>query len=564
MQYLLFLLGFLTLFPRLNAQEPYFDYVLSDYHAQIHAIDWHNGRTLAGGSVRDCDRATIWLFDRKGALQWTRPVFDFGYSRVEAVLFDRQGDLLVAGYRAEADDYGAGDDGWRVEQFDSLGESRFLTPLFRRSEDENPFTTAVHLMELPDNRYVVAIGNRLAWLSPQGDSLFSRNYGEHRHVDLHLLNDSTLAMLAETDFSVLDLNGNLLQRYVHAQPLSALHVRHDTAWYAADNRLYFYHPAMNAPVALPLTGLSAVIDLSSDSAGLLLLAQESGEGAIISRRSNDGSEQARLSLDRYQIAPRQLLFTSDGYVLGGNKGSGCLNSACEYNLGFIQRLPAFSLPDTPRVDLAIDRVAVTGYGPPDTIATINHPQLGVIYQISMPIFLEFTFFNGGQDTVRSYVLGSQRLDGFNCAEYRFYREIESTAIAPGVRHTHPDVLHFFYLTGMGNRSLNGQFFVVAPNHHLDWSPHNDTYDLHLISGPEEAAIASLEVDIYPNPATDQVFLEMEGTALLAATLLDVNGRPLQKWSSSPLPLDRRKLPPGLYILHVQTSKGVAISPLVLH
>lgn len=84
------------------------------------------------------------------------------------------------------------------------------------------------------------------------------------------------------------------------------------------------------------------------------------------------------------------------------------------------------------------------------------------------------------------------------------------------------------------------------------------------SGPlstKSATVAQLQM--YPNPAHNEVRVEYLQGGIRALRLLDVLGRPVRQWTSAASPLVVADLPRGLYILQATTSVGLVSKRLVL-
>lgn len=84
----------------------------------------------------------------------------------------------------------------------------------------------------------------------------------------------------------------------------------------------------------------------------------------------------------------------------------------------------------------------------------------------------------------------------------------------------------------------------------------------LIYVEEDAAVLELAranqipapVQVYPNPASDRFWLSGEG--IQQVTLRDLYGRVLYTWEARPAEYELPNIPQGLYLLQVQTSRGL--------
>lgn len=71
--------------------------------------------------------------------------------------------------------------------------------------------------------------------------------------------------------------------------------------------------------------------------------------------------------------------------------------------------------------------------------------------------------------------------------------------------------------------------------------------------------------IFPNPAQDVVYLQSNGSPLLQAQLVDISGKPsshVVHHGSALIELNVSDLPPGVYTIHIETTKGWVFHKLV--
>jgi hypothetical protein len=74
----------------------------------------------------------------------------------------------------------------------------------------------------------------------------------------------------------------------------------------------------------------------------------------------------------------------------------------------------------------------------------------------------------------------------------------------------------------------------------------------------------LEVSVFPNPAKDRLSIQIYGVGTNAAiSLMDLNGKELTSTSfKGDGTLDLMNYSPGMYILRVQTAKGVVTKKII--
>ena len=78
-------------------------------------------------------------------------------------------------------------------------------------------------------------------------------------------------------------------------------------------------------------------------------------------------------------------------------------------------------------------------------------------------------------------------------------------------------------------------------------------------------VSTQTINIYPNPASGKVTVELVNTSVATVSLIDMNGRALSSYSfQSPVSsFDVSGLPSGIYFVKVASQTGIAISKLVV-
>ncbi len=82
--------------------------------------------------------------------------------------------------------------------------------------------------------------------------------------------------------------------------------------------------------------------------------------------------------------------------------------------------------------------------------------------------------------------------------------------------------------------------------------------LPLNTGLNENILNSQLVSVYPNPASNKVVVNVEGTKILSATMTDITGKTIRQINNvnqSQLTLDRNNLSDGIYLVEIRTAKG---------
>ncbi|MCF8461143.1 MAG: T9SS type A sorting domain-containing protein [Flavobacteriales bacterium] len=88
-------------------------------------------------------------------------------------------------------------------------------------------------------------------------------------------------------------------------------------------------------------------------------------------------------------------------------------------------------------------------------------------------------------------------------------------------------------------------------------------EIQLITGNDEVAMG--EISLYPNPTTGEVFLSNSSprNAVLSVEVIDTQGRLLSKETGSGISkVDMRTLSTGIYLLRIQTEKGMQVERVI--
>ena len=100
---------------------------------------------------------------------------------------------------------------------------------------------------------------------------------------------------------------------------------------------------------------------------------------------------------------------------------------------------------------------------------------------------------------------------------------------------------------------------------------NDTLPLYsfttdeLGTGIEEAVVANLEVNIFPNPATNQITIQSELTQIQSVSVYNAVGALVQRSAVQSLSVQLNlNQPQGLFLVHIETEKGTVVKKLIVN
>lgn len=112
------------------------------------------------------------------------------------------------------------------------------------------------------------------------------------------------------------------------------------------------------------------------------------------------------------------------------------------------------------------------------------------------------------------------------------------------------------------------FWTSSPNGFADFDHENDRSCLQILTNADEAQSAAKTVRVSPNPASEQVTVELEGgDKILELRLSDLQGSTLALQHSdgflSSVSMQIADLPSGIFLLEIKTEKGVFARKLIV-
>ncbi len=546
---ILLLLTFSTL---LTAQENY-QYVFHKNHSRVLDIAVDDARLAAGGSAETCYQPLLALMNRDGSLNWeVNPFGECGYCWIDDVAFAENDDILAGGNWNVADDTGTPLDGFAIARFDTLGNQlayRHLYPFFTHDP--------VNVMELPNGNIVAGINKYFFGFSPELDSLYGQTYdfesGE-AILKIEVLNDSSLLLLTPFQVLVTDFGGEIQQSVPAPEGMTLidLAVSGDELLFMSSTALYFYHLATAgiSSIDLPQTARKGIL-LQSDTVMVW--------GEAVYRL--DSNEEWQLLTEPYlnQKANVQMVY-ENGIVYRG--GIATLELEPEqtfyriFKTGFVESNTTLQSPPQP-----VKNLGLTGQ---INWELLNHN----VYQDVPEIFINtyhirvgVEVMNFGDDPVSSFVVGSEFLGGFNCAEGRMFAEAQVTLLPGESVFVEGEINEVKYSDSPNpNVTFERCFFVGAPDHEFDLNFGNN-HTCGAVFVDTQNLAEDLNLQLYPNPASDLLHVAITPQHPIEAyTWINAAGQVINSQKVAPtskLELTRPGLA-GMYFLRVVSQGKTAI------
>ncbi len=175
--------------------------------------------------------------------------------------------------------------------------------------------------------------------------------------------------------------------------------------------------------------------------------------------------------------------------------------------------------------------------------------------------LQWTLTNSGQDTIRTGMVATNYLDGFNCAEY-FNTQFMDTILPPGetIKRGFTVYENPYYPDGYKTKRL---LFAAFPNGHYDADFSDNLYRFsfkHIMTSSESELYLE-DIKIYPNPSSGDLNIQSDlHFPIQRMDLIDSRGQMV--WSRKMLPDGKQSIalnvPGGIYFIRLYSPTKVVI------
>jgi len=262
---------------------------------------------------------------------------------------------------------------------------------------------------------------------------------------------------------------------------------------------------------------------------------------------------------------------SEYYLVGTDYFSGSASSSSGLHNGFLQYFlspaeVAFGSDiGVASIDLAFDT------------AFISHNETLDLYYFVVRAALQLEVHNYGVFPFEgTFVLGSNRIDGINCVDERYY-EFHTENINAGESVVYEFMASDIQVYGGAppseynyNTEISRCFFTGAPDRQLDAYPANNRFCASInvsgvISDTENIEQKNSDIHVYPNPVKKQLFVERSEILVDKIEVLDMHGNSINcpiKEDLGNTSLDFGQLSAGVYILVVTTPQGIIVKRIL--
>lgn len=241
----------------------------------------------------------------------------------------------------------------------------------------------------------------------------------------------------------------------------------------------------------------------------------------------------------------EFIVTHNSFVFAGNSFSNQIG-LFSYPRSVLTKQQV--LPDIEFVDFNINKISIEYH-------TFQGDSIATGYFFTPEVIVK----NNGIDIINSFAVFADLHGGMNCAQNFFYQKITGLEILPGQSQT--VTLSRGYEENIKNNELC--FQLLAPNSKIETQVENNsickTFTITSVTNLRNA-----QTRIFPNPFSDDIYIENQELGDVQVELLDSNGRLiLQKTSkTNPIKLETNNLKPGIYIVKIRSSETTQTKTLI--
>ncbi len=269
------------------------------------------------------------------------------------------------------------------------------------------------------------------------------------------------------------------------------------------------------------------------------------EDENINLAKQHGKETATTVTFPKMLNETEFIVTNNSFVFAGNSFSNQIG-LFSYPRSVLPEQQV--LPDIEFVDFNTNKISIEYH-------TFQGDSIATGYFFTPEVIVK----NNSSDTIESFAVFADLHGGMNCAQNFFYQKITGLEILPGQSQT--VTLSRGYEENIKNNELC--FQLLAPNSKIETQVENNsickTFTITSVTNLRNA-----QTRIFPNPFSDDIYIENQELGDVQVELLDSNGRLiLQKNSkANPIKLDTNNLKPGIYIVKIHSSETTQTKTLI--
>lgn len=520
-----------------------YEYTFYNFETYISEIAINNG------NLATVSQSSVIYFDTAGNKKWERyfTSLESNSADFQRVFFDQEQNIVAAGPSSLGCDIIEPERDLFIIKLDTLGDTLFFTKFTFNSYDIGN----IAIIELMNSNYLIALDSNLIWLSAEGDSLKTKQFGYTRVKDLNLLNDSTLFLMTNQELALLDLEGNTLSQIDNTSDAIGNALINDSLYVLDKNNIELYTNQLLNKIIIPLPNLIEAYGITQDNQSIIIWGKEinSGRSKIFQYKNNEW-QILYTAPKSIEILTNVKAINNHYYLAGRNTwGGDAWNS-----LHFVKSTS--NLADTiSHHDLSFlaARTTLIEY---DTVlgggGTITY-------------HFEFDIQNNGTDTIHNFLISTGVFFSAFCSNFRFQVGSGNIILPPGEKITITSAQLLPYIIARVNGNPTSYcFFLAAPNHGFENNQENNKSC--STTSAKKIQLPSHFIRLFPNPSVDQVQIQTDNELSIESLhLYNIAGQ-LQNITSdinfNQATLHRNNLPAGLYWLKIQTKDGFVMKKVV--
>ena len=243
------------------------------------------------------------------------------------------------------------------------------------------------------------------------------------------------------------------------------------------------------------------------------------------------------------------LITADQIIISGTSPSGQL---ALYSYPIQSDNSAYPWPDIEILDFNISNIEVEYW-----------EENGEPFPVGFHFDTELVIQNNGPETVNEVFVYSLRSGGVNCAQQLYYRNFNELSLLPGESVTFDFGNSGEFSPPLPNHEIC--FEIMAPNSLLERDISANILCKSFNATDIEKLISDENFRIFPNPASDRLFFEVNIPGKYHVHLYDHNGRLVKQLTGSDksMNINISELAKGIYFLKLRSQNGETMTKKIV-
>ncbi|MFN2395043.1 MAG: T9SS type A sorting domain-containing protein [Bacteroidales bacterium] len=493
-----------------------------------------------------CATNNLFAFDLQGEMIWQQnPPAGYNQGGKHEIVITNNAFIYTAGYSYH-DDYYTGNEPLTLVKMNPAGEVIFEK---HYSGNWNEILAIPNSMDINDEGEMIVStsGNegKVFKSDVEGTVLCELDY-DFEIMQVAFLNEEDYLILSPNELHKCDPEGNITGSVSVDENPQKIVINDDFIYLLYESGLVRINNDFSNQVTL-------VDDTETEFRNMKLFQEQFWimgiqDDEIIIFPFDEENEEQSFTPGMFTDSP-DFLVVADQIIISGTSPSGQL---ALYSYPIQSDNTAYPWPDIEISDFNISNIGIEYWEE-------NGEPFPVGFHFDTELFIQ----NNGPETVNEIFVYSPRSGGFNCVQQFYYRNFNELSISPGESIT----IDFGYSGEFSPPSANHEicFEVMAPNSLLEIDVSANLLCKSFNATNIEKAFTGDNFKVFPNPASDRLFIEVNIPGEYQVYLYDHNGKLIRHLSGSDksMSINISEFAKGLYFLKLRSQNGETMTKKIV-